>query len=74
LKSFQKFSSYMRAEKHEAKLLPNWCVTAYFCFELATKVGENRHLSRLVNFNKMKLKIWFKVIDEFVSVHAMKAE
>jgi hypothetical protein len=27
----------VRAEKHEAKLLPNWCVTAYLRFELATK-------------------------------------
>jgi hypothetical protein len=27
----------MRAEKYEAKLQPNWCVTAFFRFELPTK-------------------------------------
>lgn len=32
----------MWAEKHEAKLLPTWCVTAYFRFKLATKSGREQ--------------------------------
>jgi len=56
LKSFQKFGSYMwlKNTKRSYSLIDT--LLHIFVLNFLQKVGENRHLSRLVKFNKMKFK------------------